>query len=354
MILPATTLASLILLTLTLICWGSWANSQRVIFRWRFELFYYDFTLGMLACVLIGAFTLGSMNSQDLTVSDNMMIAGYRKMAFAVAAGLIVNLANMLLIAAVSVSGMAVAFPLSFGVGLIVMSLTNFISSPQSSNALLLFGGMLLVLVAVVVDAVAYRSHIDALAGAAKMGPVLDPRTKMPVKGTIAARGLVLSILSGVAFGFFFPVVDSSRTGDNGVGPYGVALLIGVGMLLSTLIYVPFFINFPVQGDPVQVTAYFQGTRKQHLWGAFAGAIWAVGLVAGLVEAAAPTAVQPSPALAFGLLQGAPIVAALWGLLAWGEFKGSTQGVKMLLSGMIVLFLAGLALVSLAPIYASK
>ena len=354
MILPATTLASLLLLILTLFCWGSWANSQRLVFKWRFELFYYDFTLGLAACLLIAAFTLGSMNSQELTVSDNMMIAGYRKMAYGVAAGVLVNLAYMLLVAATSLSGMAVAFPLSFGIGLVVISVTNFISNPQSANMLLLFGGLVLVLIAVLVDIIAYRSHLDALAAASKSGPMLDPRTKLPVRTPIAARGIVLSILSGIAMGFFFPLVDSSRGGDNGVGPYGLAALIGGGMFFSTLIYVPFFINFPVQGDPVQVRDYFKGAKKQHFWGIFGGFVWAVGLLTALVEAAAPPAVRTGQALAFGLVQGAPILAALWGILVWRELKGSAQGVKMLLLGTFVLYLAGLTMISLASVYASK
>jgi glucose uptake protein len=354
MILPSTTLASLLLVILTLVCWGSWATSQRLVFKWRFELFYYDFTLGMAVCFLIAAFTLGSMNQQELTVSDNMMIAGYRKMAYGIAAGIIVNLAYMLLAAAVSLSGMAVAFPLAFGVGLIVTSVVNFIGNPQASNALLLFGGLVLVSVAVLVDIVAYRSHLDALAAASKTGPMLDPRTKLPVRTPIAARGILLSILGGIALGFFLPVVDMSRTGDNGVGPYGLAALIGTGMFFSTLLYVPFFINFPVQGEPIQVRDFFKGAKSQHLWGIFGGILWAVGLLAALVEGAVPPAFQANPAVAAALIQGAPIIAALWGLLALREFKGASQGVKSLMLGMIVVYVAGLAMVSLAPVYSAK
>lgn len=354
MILPSTTLASLLLLILTLFCWGSWANSQRLVFKWRFELFYYDFALGMAACVLIATFTLGSMNAQELTVSDNMMIAGYHKIAYAAAAGIVVNLGYMLLTAAISLSGMAVAFPLAFGISLIVTSVTNFIGNPQGNNALLLFSGVILVLIAVFLETIAYRSHVDALAAASKGGPTLDPRTKLPVRTPIAARGILISILSGIALGFFWPIVDSSRSGDNGVGPYGLAALIGTGMFVSTLVYVPFFINFPVQGDPVQVRDYFKGAKKQHFWGIFGGFAWGVGLVAALVEGAVPPALQTNPALAYGLIQGAPILAALWGLLAWREFKGSTQGVRMLMTGMIVLYLSGLAMISLSPILSAK
>jgi glucose uptake protein len=354
MILPATTLASLLLLILTLLCWGSWANSQRLVFKWRFELFYYDFAFGLAACLLIAVFTLGTLNSQELTVSDNMTLAGYRKIAYGVAAGVLVNLANIFLVAAISLSGMAVAFPLSFGIALVVTSLTNFIGNPQSFNAPLLFGGLVLVLVAVLVDIFAYRSHLDGLAMAAKGGPILDPRTRLPVRTPVAAKGITISIISGILLGFFLPIVDSARMGDNGVGPYGLAGLIGIGMFFSTLLYVPFFINFPVQGDPIQVRDFFKGAKRQHFWGIFAGFLWAAGLIAALVEFSVPSAIQTSPAVATGLVQGVPILAALWGLAAWGEFKGSAQGVKMLLLGMIVLFVAGLGLVSIAPAFAAK
>jgi glucose uptake protein len=354
MILPSSTLASLLLLILTLLCWGSWANSQRAVSKWRFELFYYDFALGLAACALIALYTLGSLNSQELTATDNMVIAGYRKMAYGVAAGLVVNLANILLVAALSLSGMAVSIPLSVGIGLIVMSLTNYIGNPASSNPALLFGGLVLLLMAVIVNIVAYRSHLDALANASRSGPMLDPRTRLPVRTPIAARGITFSILSGIAWGFFFPLVDSSRTGDNGIGPYGLAGLIGGGIFFSTLLYVPFFLNFPVRGEPVEARSYFKGTKREHLWGIMGGVIWSIGMIAALVEAAAPPLAQPAPVFASILLLGAPVVAALWGLFAWREFKGAPQGVNMLLLGMLVLFIAGLSLMSLAPVYVTR
>ena len=354
MILPATTLASLLLLLLTLFCWGSWANLQKLALKWRFEFFYYDFTLGLAICALIGVFTLGSMNPQDLTVSDNLMIASYRKIAYGVAAGVIVSLAYLFLTAATSVSGMAVAFPLSFGIGLTVMTITGLIDNPRSSNAMLVLAGLVLVLLAILIDVVAYRLHLTALKDAALKGPSIDPRTNLPVRLPAATRGIILCVFSGIALGFFFPVVESSNGGDNGVGPYGLAALIATGMSVSSLVFVPFFMNFPVQGDPVQLQDYFKGTKRQHLGGILGGFLWAVGLLAVLVEAAAPPSVRTSPALGFGLIQGAPILAALWGLLAWQEVRGATQSVKMLLTITIVLYLAGLTLVSLAPTLAAK
>jgi glucose uptake protein len=354
MILPATTLASLLLLILTLFCWGSWANTQKLVYKWRFELFYYDFAVGVALCMLGAVYFLGSANPQELTVSDNLMIAGYRKMAWAVATGLVINLANLLLVAAISLSGMSVSFPIAAGVGLMVMSLANFIGNTASANAALLFGGLVLILASVLAEIFAYRSFLDFLTKKAKSGPVVDPVSKLPFRAPKSGRGIALSVASGIVWGFFFPLIDNSRTGENGVGPYGVAGLIGAGMLFSTLLYIPFFINFPVQGEPVRGRVYFQGTKKQHFGGIFGGIVWGAGLVAALVEAAAAPAARTAPALASSLVFGAPILGALWGLVAWGEFKGSPQNVKMLQFGMAVLFVAGLVLISLAPVYASK
>lgn len=286
-------------------------------------------------------------------MSDNLVLAGYRKIAYAIIAGAVVSLANMLLAASISVSGMAVAFPLSFGIGLVVTSVTNFIDNPHGANALLLFAGLFLVLAALIVDTFAYRSHLDALATQTRGVPQLDPRTRLPVKTPLAARGIVLGAISGVVYGFFFPIVDASRSGDNGVGPYGAAALIGLGLFASTLFYGPFFVNFPVQGAPLHVLDYFKGTKKQHFWGILAGFVWAAGLVAALVEGAGPGA-QILSAFATALLFGAPVIGVFWGSVAWGEFKGSATGVKMLLLVTLVVYAAGLAMVALAPNYASK
>jgi glucose uptake protein len=353
MILPATTLACVILLALTLLCWGSWANSQRLVFKWRFELFYYDFALGALLCGGIAALVLGNLNPQELNISDNMVLAGYRKIAFAVAAGALVNLATILMVASISISGMTIAFPLTFGIGLVITSVMNFIGAPQSMNAILLFGGAILILAAIVVDIFAYRSHLDGLAALSKAGPMLDPRTRLPVKAPLAPRGIVLAVLAGIIYGFFFPLIDASRGGDNGVGPYGIAGLLVIGLFVSTLLYVPFFVNFPVFGAPVNVLDYFKGAKKQHFWGIFGGIVWAAGLVAALVAASSPAA-RPLVAPTTALVNGAPILAALWGILVWQEFKGCATGVKMMLTAMLVVFAAGLALISIAPLYAAK
>lgn len=351
MILPSTTLASLLLLILTLFCWGSWANAQKLTSKWRFELFYCDFIIGVTACVLIAIFTLGSMNAQELTFSDNLLIASYRKMAYAFAAGMVLNLANMLLVGAISISGMAVVFPLTFSIGLIVTSLVNFLGNSRSMNAALLFAGMVLIAGAVLADVLAL---VGAVASGPKQVPAPQPKAKQPARSRSAVRGIPLGIASGIAFGFFFPIVDTSRFGDNGVGPYGVAGLVAAGMLFATVLYTPFFVTFPILGEPVRMASYFLAMRRYHVWGILGGFAWAAGVVAVLVEQASPVPLQAAPVTASMLLWGAPVLTAFWGAFVWSEFKTASRSSKTFLLAMVVLFVSGLTLMSTAQIYAQK
>jgi glucose uptake protein len=349
MILPATYLAAVLLLVLSAFCWGSWANFQKLAGKWRFELLYYDYSLGVALCVVVAAFTLGSMNSSELTFQDNFLIASYRKMVYILASGWIFNLGNILLLAAIAVAGMAVAFPAAFGVALVIGGVRDYITGTHF-NSLMLFGGALLVVAAILVDFFAYSEYLDDVAAKDPAGPKYDPRTKMKIRPVSPVKGVLLSVLSGILLACFSPVLDFARQGDDGVAPYGMALMFGAGILISTLLYNPFFMNFPVAGEPLQFGSYFKGTRKQHGIGLLAGLVWGAGAIASFLAGAARR-VQPEPAVTTALSQGAVLIALLWGVLAWHEFAGATLRVKTLLWGMLVLFVAGVALISLASVY---
>jgi glucose uptake protein len=257
-------------------------------------------------------------------------------------------------VAAIAVSGMAVAFPIAIGLALVIGVVWNFILSPQG-DPMLLFGGAFLVVVAIVVDAFAYSAYLDDHATQQKAAFQADPRAKKYTgTPTGAARGIILSIISGVLMGIFYPMVEIGREGDTGVAPYGLALLFGIGVLGSTLFYVPFFLNFPVAGEPIDTRAYFKGTPKQHLWGILGGVVWMIGGICNFAAAGTPVTLQVGPAVSYALGQGATLVSALWGLLVWHEFKGASQRVRMLIMVMLVLFTAGLAMISLAPLHASR
>lgn len=351
MILPTTYLAALLLSLVSMICWGSWANAQKLAGKWRFELFYYDYSLGVLLCAAIAAFTFGSWLPKELTFSDNLLIASNHQMAYAVGAGVVFNLANMLLVAAIAVSGLAVAFPIAIGLALVIGVIWNFMLNPQG-DPILLFGGALLVTAAIIVDAFAYGTYLDAKQAAAQKALTPDPRAKTRKRAPGAARGIALSIVSGILMGTFYPIVEMAKQGENGVSPYGVGVLFAAGVFLSSLVYIPFFLNFPVDGPPLNARAYIKGSGRQHLLGLLGGIVWMAGGLANFLASSTPPKVQVGPAVSYALGQGATMVSALWGLLVWHEFRGASQRVKLLLVVMIVLFLSGLGMIAIAPLHA--
>src|ERR1700676_2077858 len=135
MLLPSTYFAAILLLISSMFAWGSWANTQKLAGKWRFELFYYDYSFGVMLCALVAAFTFGSLSPRELTFQDNLLIAAKRQMAYAFLGGAVFNLANMLLVAAIAVSGMAVAFPIAIGLALVIGVVLNFSLNPQGNPA---------------------------------------------------------------------------------------------------------------------------------------------------------------------------------------------------------------------------
>ncbi len=347
MIIPNTYMAALLLTVLTMLCWGSWANTFKLTGKWRFELFYYDYSLGVLIAAIVAAFTFGSMGD-SLSFSDNLAIAGKRNMAYGLAAGAVFNLANMLLVAAISISGLAVAFPIGIGLALVVGVIWSYALNPQGSPHLL-GAGVAIIVVAILFDALAYKAYARQKAGATSTGK-RKPSSKR------AWKGIILSLVSGALMGSFYPLVEMGKGGgieNSGLGPYSIAFLFAIGVFLTTFIFNLYFLNLPVEGESISMLAYFQGKLKQHLWGIFGGIVWCAGTIANFAAASAPKEVQVGPAISYGMGQGAALVSALWGLLVWREFAGGGSKVKLYLALMIGFFVLGLVLLSLAPLYAT-
>lgn len=333
MILPTTYTAALLLSIISMLCWGSWANTSKLTKKWRFELFYFDYTFGVVIAALIAAVTFGSMGD-GMSFIDNLDISGKKQWALALAGGIIFNLANILLVGAISLAGLAVAFPVGIGLALVIGVVWNFLIHP-AGNPLMLFGGAALVVGAIIVDAMAYAAHSATKSSAHKS----------------SLKGIVISIVSGLLMGSFYPLVQMSTESEIGLGPYAVSVMFSVGVLLSTFVFNLYFMNLPIQGAPVPLGAYFKGSARNHLLGVAGGMIWCVGAVANFVAAAAQGQASVGPAVSYALGQGATMISALWGLLVWKEFAGASPRVRLLLTLMMILFLAGLALVSIAPLY---
>ncbi|MGD0669766.1 MAG: GRP family sugar transporter [Bryobacteraceae bacterium] len=349
MILPHTYNAALFLMILSMICWGSWANTYKLAGKWRFELYYFDYAFGLLVAAVILAYTAGNLGFDGFSFVDDLMHAGKRQWFLGFSGGVVFNLANMLLLGAISIAGMSVAFPVGIGLALIIGVALNFLLRP-AGNATLLFGGCLLVLIAILADAYAYtlfgRIEHEAMArhGRAKS-------TRRPTR----VKGVVVAVVSGVLMGCFFPLVEMGSQGDLGLGPYAIAVVFAVGVFVSTLVFNLFFMNLPLQGPPVELRDYFMKTSfGQHLLGVAGGAIWCVGAVAAFSAASAPPEVHVGPATSYAMGQGSTLISALWGLLLWREFKGADLKIKSLIAVMLVLYACGLTLVSLAPLYAPQ
>lgn len=347
MLLPTTASTVWILAIVSLLCLGSWANTLKLAGKWRFEYFYFDFVFGILLSAAAAAFLLGSARPQELTFQDNLLLSGYRKMAWALGSGVVVNLGTLLLLAAMAVSGMSVAFPIALGVALVIGMVWDFTSVTQVS-LVPISGGVVLLLAAVVSIAMAYSWRLKDQKQAAQAPLRADPRVKSPrTRQASAALAIVLASAGGIALGMFPRVLSEATSGENGLAPYSAVLLLSISALLSAPFFVLFFITFPIAGAG-STGSYLAGNKKQHLLGFAGGILWTAGLLAGLLAATAPSTAQPNSLIQYGLSHGAVVVAAAWGVFAWHEFRGSSDRVRMLVMGTMVLILGGLGVVAFA------
>jgi glucose uptake protein len=327
---------------LSMICWGSWANTQKADSRWRFELFYLDYNIGLFACALIAGLTLGNADSASFFTA--IATANPRSIFEALAGGVVFTAGNMLLVAAISVAGMAVAFPVGSGLGLVLGAALNYIVSP-SGNPILIFGGIALVCLAIALDALAYRAH-SRLASATIPGA---HAISAPPAST--AKGLLLSICGGIGAGLFYPLVAKSLTGPAHLTPYTVNFVFAIGAAVSALPIAWLFMRHPVTGSPLTFRDYRAGHLPLHLWGVLGGIIWGIGTLSNYVASYVP---MIGPATSFSMGEGNTMISALWGVFVWREFRGSTHRVKLLLALMFLSFLLGLTSIALAPVLKLK
>jgi glucose uptake protein len=327
MFIPQVYPVALVMMVLSMICWGSWANTQKLCKGWRFELFYWDYVWGILLLSLLAGFTLGRTDpASPESFLNNLSGAAPSNMLLAFAGGVIFNVANILLVAAIAIAGLAVAFPIGIGLALAIGATLNYLVTPKG-NPLLLFGGILLVCVAIVLDALAYRKISQDL--------------------RVSTKGIIVSLLSGVGIGSFYPMIAKAIKGENHLGPYTVMFVFALGILACTIPVNYAFMRHPVTGPPVAMGDYFRGGGGLHFWGILGGAIWGVGTTSNFV---ASYAQMVGPATSYSLGQGATMVSAIWGVFVWKEFQGAGPEARRYLALMFVFFIAGLACVALAPI----
>jgi glucose uptake protein len=329
---PQTYQAALLLMILSMICWGSWANTLKLAPGFRFQLFYWDYVIGLAAGAVLWGLTAGSMGSSGVPFLNAVRRTPGEAIVYAICGGIIFNIANLLLVAAIDVAGLAVAFPVGIGLALIVGAVSSYLVHP-AANPLLLFGGVALVTVAIILDAAAYR------------------RREQNARAT-TTRGIVLSLVAGLLMGSFYPLVAHAMSVPGpglSPGPYAVALFFALGVLLSTVPANLALMARPLDGKPpVSLNGYWSAPFGWHIAGWVGGAIWATGAIANFVASQTNLV---GPAVSYSIGQGATMVSAFWGVFIWGEFSGSPPGAKLLLFYMFVFFLLGLGAIAIAPLH---
>ncbi len=319
----------------TMLCWGSWANTQKLASKeWRFQLFYWDYAIGVLLLSLILAFTMGSIGSEGRGFISDLGQASGGAIGLALLGGVIFNLSNILLVAAIDIAGMAVAFPIGVGLALAIGVIANYVKIPIG-NPVLLFLGVACIVIAIIVDALAYK--------------------KLPSKGQkTTAKGMIISIAAGVLMGFFYRFVVASMATDFAnpepglMTPYTAVVLFSLGLLLSNFIWNSIVMVKPFVGDPVPFGDYFtKGNARLHLIGILGGIIWNVGMSFSIIASGVA-----GPSISYGLGQGATMVAAFWGVFIWKEFKEAPQGTNKLLALMFAFYLIGLILIIVSRLVA--
>jgi glucose uptake protein len=311
-------------MTLSMLCWGTWANTEKLTRDWLFELFYFDYSIGLLLSAVFFALTLGRLDpaSPD-SFFLNLQSASPRCVWLAFAGGAIFSVGNILIVDAIAVAGMAVAFPIGAGLALVLGAVLNYIVAP-AGNPVLIFSGIALVCVAIVLDALAYK-------GIAK-------------SGGNTGKGIVLSVLGGIGAGLFYPLVAKSLAGPGHLQPYTVNVIFALGALASGVPMVFLLLRRPV-GEVVK--DYAAGTMSNHLWGLAGGLIWGVGTIANFVASYVP---MIGPATSFSMGEGNTMISALWGVFVWKEFRGAGPRVRVFLGLMFLCFLLGLTSIALSPV----
>jgi glucose uptake protein len=312
---------------ITMLCWGSWANTQKLASRnWRFELFYWDYVIGILLFSVISALTLGSFGEQGRSFIADLKQADNSNIGSALLGGVIFNAANILFSAAIAIAGMSVAFPVGIGLALVLGVIINYFAA-QKGDPMMLFGGVALIVIAIILNALAYRKANAS-----------DKK--------VSTKGIAISLIAGILMSFFYRFIAAAMDLENfespapgKMTPYTAVFIFSVGIFLSNFVFNTILIKKPIAGTPTSYAEYFKGNFGTHMTGVLGGLIWGLGNSFNLIAAG-----KAGPAISYGLGQGATLVAALWGVFIWKEFKNAPANTNSYITAMFLFFVAGLAM----------
>ncbi len=328
---------AVVMCIITMICWGSWANTQKLVGKkkWPFQLFYWDYVIGLFALSLIVAFTMGSIGHHGRSFIIDLKQASSAALLSAFIGGVIFNASNILLVIAIEIVGLAVAFPIGVGLALVIGVVTNYIPNPIG-NPFLLFLGVALVATAIILSAIAYKK--------------LQSNAS---KSSNVAKGIIVSLLAGILMGTFFRFVmvsigttDFANLIPGNLSPYSAIVVFSLGVLVSNFLWNTINMYIPITGEKCRYSEYFtNGSIYTHLVGMLGGLIWGAGTSFSIIASGAA-----GPSISYGLGQGATLVAAIWGVFIWKEFKKAPKGTNPILFFMFMGYLIGLALIIISRI----
>jgi glucose uptake protein len=314
---------ALVMMVATAFCWGSWANTYKGVKNFRFELFYWDYAIGIFVISLILGLTMGNTGTDASNFWTHVRAADNSNIGYAMIAGAIFNLANLLLVAGIDIAGLSIAFPVSIGIALVVGVVLTYLREPKGS-ALMLGAGVLCAIVAVIMDGKAYG--------------------QLPVANrAISRKSITICIVSGVLMGLWSPISTHAMRTGNSLGPYSLAVFFTLGALLSCFIWNIYFMKHPLVGEPVAFSGFFKAPASAHLLGLLGGFIWGIGTVFSLVAGN-----SIGFAIAYAIGQSAPMVAALWGVFVWKEFAGANKTARAYLALMFAFYAVAILLVARA------
>jgi glucose uptake protein len=313
----------------SMLCWGSWANTVKLCPGYRFQLFYWDYVIGLILGSLAWGVTLGSLGSTGSPFFQDISHARVHPILLAMTGGVIFNIANLLLVAAIDIAGLAVAFPVGIGIALVVGAVSSYVISPKG-NPLLLFGGIALVVTAIIFDAIAYRLRETS-------------------HKAMSQRGLIISMIAGLLMGTFYPFVSKSMNGVDATGPYAAVFFFAIGVAICAIPVNYLLMRMPLDGrEPAEISGYGRAPKSWHMWGMLGGGIWCTG---ALMNFLASQAHLVGPAVSYSIGQGATMISAAWGVFIWREFATARSSSKRFLTWMFIFFLCGLSAIAVAPLF---
>jgi glucose uptake protein len=313
----------------TMVGWGSWANTQKLAGKehWPFALYYWDYAFGVAFLGGVFCFTLGSFGSAGTSAFANLHTVAAGPVLRALASGALFNVSNILLVIAIDAAGLSLAFPVGVGLALVIGTVASYYNAPKG-NPLLLGGGVLLIIFAMIMSALANRRVANG-------------------RLTRTSRGLLFAIAAGCLMGFFYPQLmlsispnfNTSPISPGYLTPYTALFLFGLGLVASNVLVNTLFMRS--QGSTF---AEYRGAKpKLHSLGILGGAIWMIALGFNVIASGVA-----GPAVSYALGQGATLVAALWGVFIWKEFRGVVASTNVLVAAMLIAYTAGLILIGAA------